>query len=202
MTMRLTFGVDPGLTGAITTLIDGEPGPYLDMPTMDAGEGNEVDARAVVLFVREQRAAHPGAHVEAVMERIHARPMRDKDGKALEGGKARHSLAEGYGQLKAAIRVLGIPLTLVQPVAWKRSLRLLGQPKDAGRLLALARFPSARSFLSRKKDNGRADALLIALWHENTQLGSDVMGGEEAGEGASTTVDPRAHARICDPAAA
>lgn len=191
MTMRLTFGVDPGLTGAIATLIDGEPGPYLDMPTMDVGEGNEVDARAVVLFIREQRAAHPGAHVEAAMERIQARPM----GKAHEGGKARHSLAEGYGQLKAAMRVLGVPLTLVQPVTWKRSFRLLGHPKDAGRLLALARFPSARSFLSRKKDNGRADAQLIALWHENTQLGSDVMGGEgsEGVEIASNTLHARAH---------
>ncbi|WP_315386589.1 hypothetical protein [uncultured Stenotrophomonas sp.] len=56
MTMRLTFGVDPGLTGAITTLIDGEPGPYLDMPTMDVGEGNEVDARAVAPL-RDQRLA-------------------------------------------------------------------------------------------------------------------------------------------------
>lgn len=176
MTMRLTFAADPGLTGAITTLIDGEPGPYLDMPTMDVGEGNEVDARAVVLFVREQRAAHPGAQVEAVMERIHARPMRAPDGNAIEGGKARHSLAEGYGQLKAAFRVLGIPLTLVQPVTWKRSLRLLGKPKDAGRVLAIARFPSAARFLARKKDNGRADALLMGLWHENTQLGSDMIG--------------------------
>lgn len=190
MTMRLTFAVDPGLTGAITTLIDGEPGPYLDMPTMDVGEGNEVDARAVVLFIREQRAAHPGAHIEAVMERIHARPM----GKANEGGKARHSLAEGYGQLKAAIRVLGIPLTLVQPVTWKRSLRLLGQPKDAGRLLALTRFPSARLFLSRKRDNGRADALLMALWHENTQIGSHLMAGEGEGvEIAPNTLHARAH---------
>lgn len=175
MTMRLIFAIDPGLTGAITTLVDGEPGPYLDMPTMDVGEGNEVDARALVLFIREQRAAHPGAHVEAVMERIHARPMRDQSGKALEGGKARHSLAEGYGQIKAAIRVLGIPLTLVQPSVWKRSLRLLGQPKDAARLLAHARFPSARSFLSRKKDGGRADSLLMGLWHENTQIGSHLI---------------------------
>lgn len=176
MASRLTFGIDPGLTGAVATLIDGEPGPVLDMPTMDLGQGAEVDARAVAIFIREQRAAHPGAHVAAVIERIHARPMRDKDGKAMEGGKARHSLAEGYGQLKATIRVLGIPLELVQPAIWKRSLRLLGQPKDAARLLAIARFPSAQKVLSRKKDNGRADALLIALWHENTQLGSDVMG--------------------------
>jgi len=80
MARSLTFGIDPGLTGSIFTLIDGEPGPVLDMPTMDVGQGSEVDARAVAIFIREQRAAHPGAHVSAAMERIHARPMRDKSG--------------------------------------------------------------------------------------------------------------------------
>lgn len=35
MASRLTFGIDPGLTGAIVTLLDGEPGPMVDMPVMD-----------------------------------------------------------------------------------------------------------------------------------------------------------------------
>lgn len=198
MARSLTFGIDPGLTGSIFALIDGEPGPVLDMPTMDVGQGSEVDARAVAIFIREQRAAHPGAHVSAVMERIHARPMRDKDGKPTEGGKARHSLAEGYGQLKATIRVLGIPLDLVAPATWKRHFHLLGTKKDAARVLALARFPSAGRSLSRKKDGGRADALLIGLWHENTQLGSHLTGGE----GETAPAAPRVRARVCDEAAA
>lgn len=179
MTMRLTFGVDPGLTGAVATLIDGEPGPILDMPLMDEGTGDEVDARALVLFVREQRAAHPGAYVSVVLERIHARPMRDNDGNVKEGGKARHSLAEGYGQLKATFRVLGIPLTLVQPAVWKRHFHLTGKPKDASRVLAISRFPSASNELKFKKNGGRADALLMALWHENTQLGSYLTSDEQ-----------------------
>lgn len=33
--------------------------------------------------------------------------------------------------------------------------------------------------LARKKDNGRADALLMALWHENTQLGSYLTSDEQ-----------------------
>ena len=180
MTMRLTFGIDPGLTGSIFALIDGEPGPVLDMPTMDEGQGSEVDARAVAIFIREQRAAHPGAYVSVAMERIHARPMRDKDGRPTEGGKARHSLAEGYGQLKAITRVLGIPLTLVQPSVWKRHFRLLSTEKDAARVLALTRFPSTSHTLRLKKNGDRADALLIGLWHENTQLGSHLVNREEA----------------------
>jgi len=123
MASRLTFGIDPGLTGAVATLIDGEPGPVLDMPTVEVDGWGEVDARAVVVFIREQRAAHPGAYVSACIEKVGARP--------------------GDGGTSAF------------------------------------RFPSAQKVLSRKKDNGRADALLIALWHENTQLGSYVAGGNQ-----------------------
>ena len=40
MTMRVTFGVDPGLSGAVAVLLDGEPGPILDMPTFHNGTAN------------------------------------------------------------------------------------------------------------------------------------------------------------------
>lgn len=191
---RLTFGVDPGLTGAVATLIDGEAGPVLDMPTTDVDGWGEVDARAVVMFIREQRAAHPGAYVSACIEKVGARPT--------DGGTSAFRFGQTAGKLQAILEVLGIPTTRVVPSQWKRSFSLLKQDKDAARLLAIARFPSAQKTLSRKKDNGRADALLIALWHENTQLGSDVMGGETDGEGASATVDPLARARVCDGQAA
>lgn len=46
--------------------------------------------------------------------------------------------------------------------------------------------------MGRKKDNGRADALLIGLWHENTQLGSHLMGGE----GETAPVSSRVRARV------
>ncbi|HEY8331553.1 MAG TPA: hypothetical protein VIO83_09535 [Pseudomonas sp.] len=168
MTMRLTFGVDPGLTGAVATLIDGEPGPVLDMPTVEVDGWGEVDARAVVVFIRELRAAHPGAYVSACIEKVGARPG--------DGGTSAFRFGQTAGKLQAILEVLGIPATRVVPAQWKRAFLLLKQDKDAARLLAIARFPSAQKILSRKKDNGRADALLIALWHENTQLGSDVMG--------------------------
>lgn len=166
MTMRLTFGVDPGLSGAVATLIDGEPGPVLDMPTVEVDGWGEVDARAVVVFIRELRAAHPGAYVSACIEKVGARPG--------DGGTSAFRFGQTAGKLQAILEVLGIPATRVVPAQWKRSFSLLRQDKDAARLLAIARFPSAQKVLSRKKDNGRADALLIALWHENTQLGSHI----------------------------
>jgi len=41
----------------------------------------------------------------------------------------------------------------------------MGKEKDASRLKAIQLFPLSASNLSRKKDHGRADALLIAAYY-------------------------------------
>ncbi len=157
-TRRLTFGIDPGLSGAVATLIDGVPGPILDMPTVDVDGWGEVDARAVVVFIREQRAANPGAYVSACIEKVGARPT--------DGGTSAFRFGQTAGKLQAILEVLGIPTSRVIPAVWKRAYGLLKQEKDAARQLALRRFPSAAQLLKRKKDDGRADALLIAHHHD------------------------------------
>lgn len=164
--MRLTFGVDPGLTGAIATLIDGEPGPMLDMPTRRVDGKNEVDARALAVWIREQRAAHPGAYVSACLELVSAAPM----GGRQQGTASMFAFGDGYGQIKAVLDVLGVHYVRVTPGVWKRHFGIAGKAKDAdaGRQMALARFPTAADRLHRKKDSGRADALWLALWLEST----------------------------------
>ena len=74
MTMRVTFGVDPGLSGAVAVLLDGEPGPILDMPTFHNGTANEVDAAKLATFIREVRAGHPGAYFSVCLEGVRAMP--------------------------------------------------------------------------------------------------------------------------------
>ncbi len=172
MTMRLTFGIDPGLTGAVATLIDGEPGPILDMPTFDNGTANEVDAMLLGEFMRELRRSHPGAYHSACVEKVRAMPNKQVPGKAPRtmGAQSSFNFGDGFGQVKAVLRVLGMDPVLVEAQSWKRRMGLLGTEKDDARLLAIRRFPSAEPLLRRKKDSGRADALLIALWHENTQM--------------------------------
>lgn len=170
MSLRVTFGIDPGLSGAVATLIDGEPGPVLDMPTIPVGEKREVDAVVLARFVREVRGQHPGAAFSACIERVRAMP--DRQGKAVRkmGAQSSFNFGDGFGQVKAVFRVLGLPITLVEAMSWKRHMGLLGTEKDAARQMALVRFPDAAHLLQRKKDGGRADALLLALYHENTQI--------------------------------
>lgn len=162
MTLRLTFGIDPGLSGAVATLIDGEPGTIIDMPTRKVGDWGEVDAQQLALFLRDQRATHAGAHVSACLEKVGARPG--------DGGTSAFRFGESTGKIKGVLESLGIPYSRAIPAVWKRQMGLLGTDKDAARLLAIRRFPDAAHYLQRKKDNGRADALLLALYHENTQL--------------------------------
>lgn len=162
MTLRITFGIDPGLSGAVATLVDGDPGPILDMPTLQVGDWREVDAAALAAWIREVRGQHHGADFSACVEKVSARPG--------DGGTSAFRFGEGYGQIKAVLGVLGIPYSRAIPAVWKRHMGLLGTEKDAARVLAIRRFPEAEPMLRRKKDGGRADALLIALWHENTQM--------------------------------
>lgn len=164
MSLRLTFGIDPGLSGAIATLLDGEPGPILDMPTRRVGAHSEVDAAALAAWIRGVRQQHAGAYVSACMERVQGR----QGWGATEGFR----FGESSGKVKAVLEAMGIPYTLVSPVTWKRRYGLLKSDKDDSRQLALQRFPSAAHLLNLKKHDGRAEALLIALWHDSTQNGA------------------------------
>jgi len=170
MARSLTFGIDPGLSGAIATLVDGEAGPVIDTPTMEVDGHTELDARAMAMFIRAAKEMSPGAHVSACIERVRAMPAKGRK----QGAQSSMNFGDTYGKAKAVLELLGIPTTRAEPASWKRSFGLLKREKDAARVLAITRFPSAAPSLRRKKDNGRADALLIALWFENTHLASHI----------------------------
>lgn len=166
MALRLTFGIDPGMSGAIATLIDGEPGPILDMPTTHFADRGEVDGERIARFIREQRAKYPGAYVSACTERVGSVPMQGRK----QGGSSMFKFGDGFGAVRTAFACTGVPMTRVMPVVWKREFGLLGTEKDAARILAIRRFPGMAEVLKRKKDIGRSDALLIALWHESVEM--------------------------------
>ena len=169
-TRRLIISIDPGRTGAIAALVDGAAGPVIDMPLLTVGENQEVDARGIALFIRAAKDLNPGAEVVGVIERVRAMPPRKgADGKEERkaGPQSSFNFGDHYGKAKAAFELLGIRYLRAEPASWKRRFGLTGQDKDAARLLAIHRFPEASQLLQRKKDNGRADALLIGLWAEH-----------------------------------
>lgn len=162
MTLRLTIGCDPGQSGAIALLADGEFAGFIDMPVMPRKAGGfEVNAAALANELRQALRQHHGAHVMAVVEQVAA--MKG------QGVSSMFRFGQSDGILRGVIATLGIGYITVHPVKWKGHFGLKGQEKDAARALAIRRFPAAAGELSRKKDCGRADALLLALWAASTE---------------------------------
>ena len=172
MTHRLVIGIDPGQSGAIALLADNHFAGFIDMPTMPRKtSGEEIDAAFLGRKLRDARSAHEGAYCVAVLEQVNAMPsIPGKDGtRRAMGASSAFRFGESYGVLKGVLGALNLPVVFVAPLTWKRRLRLEGTKKDFSRTAAIEWFPSATEYLQRKKDVGRADALLIAHWAELTE---------------------------------
>lgn len=156
MTHRLTIGIDPGASGAIAVLADGAYVDVIDAPTIGRGksERREVNAAALAMYLRERITEHPGAHVHGVVEAVGSMPR--------QGLASTFRFGQAFGTVLGVLGALRIPVVLVVPQKWKRHYALSGQGKEASRALAVGRFPDAP--LARKRDDGRAEALLIAHW--------------------------------------
>jgi hypothetical protein len=161
----LYLGIDPGLTGALAWVRvspDGNPAVahVADMPVAakSHGKGNAVMARALADLIR----AKPPTL--AIVERVQAMPPRGRDGRRAAGAQSSFVFGYGAGVVEGVLAALGVSVAFVLPASWKRAVGLSGKPKDAARILAAQRFPEAAPWLLRKKDTGRADAILMAVY--------------------------------------
>jgi len=165
--LRLTIGIDPGIQGSLVVLADGVPLQFIDMPTRPrATSGNEVDGFRLAAIVRGILQQARGAHVMAALEAVAMRPTNSRGSDQRAG--------EGLGVIKGVLAALGVRWVNVQPQVWKRHFGLLRTEKDIARQYAMNRFPSHAIHLVRKRDNGRGDAALIALWAWETEQHAEV----------------------------
>jgi crossover junction endodeoxyribonuclease RuvC len=148
-------GIDPGLSGAIA-LLDAATGSVLDiidMPMLALTRGGkakrEVDAHALAAALGRDRIGH------VFIEQVGAMPGQGVSG-VFAFGKA-------YGIAIGVLATLGVPMTFVAPQVWKR---VLGVPaaKDGARARASQLMPGAAHHWQRVKDDGRAEAALIAYY--------------------------------------
>lgn len=140
-------GIDPGFSGAIG-IIDGEHVEVHDMPVAGIGAGKFVDGGAVFSILKKAGVR------TIVIEQVSSRPG--------QGVATTFRFGSAYGAVLAIAMAVGAKVELVTPVKWKRKYGLIGMGKEASRALALRKFPAVRDFLKRKKDDGRAEGLLLA----------------------------------------
>ena len=81
-----------------------------------------------------------------------------------QGNVSTGKLLQHYGELIGVLAALQISTAPVIPREWKKHYRLSGKDKEASRAAAQQRFPTQHDKLGRKKDHGRAEALLILLY--------------------------------------
>jgi hypothetical protein len=140
--MSYILGIDPGKSGAFALLDCDEMGvATYDMPgTLD-------EKLALIADIGKVKCAW--------LER----PFFPR----MIGIKNAVTIAQAYGELKACLFVAGVPTFEVDPSAWKKTMRL-STDKNASRALASQYFPDSADQWARVKDDGRAEAALIALY--------------------------------------
>lgn len=154
------IGVDPGATGAIAIIDD--DGELIDVADLEAVGGVNSPAllRALVLDLCHDI---PQTVTLGVVEAVHGGPRM--------GAATARKLGQSAGAAQGVLVGLGIPVADVRPAVWKRHHHL-GADKAAGRDLAARRWPDHAAKFRRVRDDGRADAALIAAWglHERRRL--------------------------------
>ncbi|WP_419833081.1 hypothetical protein [Endozoicomonas atrinae] len=153
---KIIIGIDPGLTGGIA-ILDSRNKELIrveDMPIIPEGGKKKVSGHGLMKLI----GGYTRHQVEMVyLEKVGARPG--------QGVVSMFNFGRSYGAVEAAVSLMGFPLTYVTPQRWKRSAGLMGTHKDASRGKVLDLYPDAD--VHRKKDNGRADAVLIARYGES-----------------------------------
>jgi crossover junction endodeoxyribonuclease RuvC len=156
------LGVDPGVSGglAVVEIADGAA-PVLveciDIPVVGTGAKERVDVAAIRNFIDRHQP------IRARIERAQAMPK--------QGASSGFKYGRAVGAIEATVALCSIPMEIIEPSAWKRFWKLPGKDKESGRQRALQLFPAAHALLARKKDHGRAEAALIALFGASIQPG-------------------------------
>jgi crossover junction endodeoxyribonuclease RuvC len=81
-----------------------------------------------------------------------------------DGSMQGFAFGTSYGKILGVLGTLEVPYEIVSPVTWKRRAKLLKTDKEVSRKKAIELFPRLSNRLTRKKDHGRAEALLIAYY--------------------------------------
>lgn len=155
----LHVGIDPGLHGAIAFLFDNRSPLIFDTPTLlvqhTTSRKHEYLLPQMVALLSDALTASVQVHV--TLEAVHAMPG--------QGVTSMFNFGRGLGLWEGMLVALRIPYDKVAPQTWKKvMLADGGKDKGSAQMKALSLFPELADQLARKKDDGRAEAVLLALY--------------------------------------
>ncbi len=147
------LGIDIGVQGAIAIM--GDSGSLLEiheMPCLHSGPAGRrvVNAPLLASIIFNSHADR------AFVEWVSSRPT--------DGHMQAFCFGHCKGVIEGVLAAAGIPCTFITPASWKRAVGLApGRDKDASRAEAIRRWPAQADFFKLKKDDGLAEAALIAV---------------------------------------
>jgi crossover junction endodeoxyribonuclease RuvC len=148
------IGIDPGLSGAIAVITDDSLQIH-DMPVMTVDRNGKAKRQVSANELAELLNLYASKDCHVYVERVGA--------VSGQGVTSVFSFGRSFGMIEGILAALKMPVTFVAPATWTRAIgRSPG--KDASRARAMELFPNYEYFFKRVKDDGRADAALIAHW--------------------------------------
>lgn len=164
----MIIGIDPGISGAIAAVTrSGSLQWVRDMPIRSAEKknrnANEIDGIGLARILRVQLADID----EVWIEEVASMPA--------QGVASVFSLGDSRGCIRGVCEALGLSVQRVHPKTWKKSYGL-GSDKPASIACAQRLYPGI-DVLERKKDHGRAEAILLARYGaQQSRLGDSFLG--------------------------
>lgn len=142
----MIVGIDPGNSGAVALVSHlGVLEDAFDMPVVD---------KAVSPALLFQALDDYYADVDlCVIERVASMPK--------QGVASTFKFGTAYGIAQGVVAGLGWRTVLVTPQTWKKAMGCTAD-KERSRRLAIERWPDRAHLFARKKDDGRAEAALMA----------------------------------------
>jgi hypothetical protein len=144
----MILGIDPGLSGGLG-IYDGRSMFVADLPTFGTGKQRAIDCTTLANIVRAKGVT------QAYVESVHAMPK--------QGVSSSFRFGEALGAVRGVLGALSIPVHLVTPQRWKKTLALTAD-KELSRRRAIELWPELAGDLKRKGDHSRAESALLA-WY-------------------------------------
>jgi len=153
------IGIDPGINGAVAIFRDNVLHSVVDMPTVEIASGKTMKrhiSAATLCNILERYILELYPTTNVVIEKVGAMPG--------QGVTSMFNFGRSAGIIEGVVSALRMPSTYVTPATWTKAVgRAAG--KDASRMRAMELFPAKADLFKRAKDDGRADAALIAYWY-------------------------------------
>ncbi len=153
--MKLILGIDPGLTGSLALYNPAtkEVVDIKDMPIHMIKDKKHIDLYQLAGWFDE----HSKTITSAIIEDPSAMPG--------QGVTSMFRFGQACGVMAGMTAAFFIPIIFVKPAVWKMQMGLT-HDKDQSRRKASHMFPREAGRFAKKKDDGRAEALLLAVYGE------------------------------------